>query len=181
MKEISKHGGVLTVETIREANRQFKENCLKCGFPSEETPLTSAIFMSFDAFVEFLEAIAVENPGERKTMDCNAFDFNEYQMLAARTIGDLSPENMMEHAKSGMVSEIGEFHGVFQKYFQGHGISPEHLQKELGDLLWFIAEFCTGIGWNMGDIAKLNIEKLYARYPDGFTVENSLHRAEGDI
>jgi len=28
---------------------------------------------------------------------------------------------------------------------------------------------------------KLNIEKLMARYPDGFEVERSLHRAEGDI
>lgn len=35
--------------------------------------------------------------------------------------------------------------------------------------------------WKLSEIAELNIEKLKARYPDGFDVEHSLHRKEGDI
>ena len=80
-----------------------------------------------------------------------------------------------------MSSEIGEIHGIYQKSYQGHKIEEEHLEKEVGDLLWFIAEFCTAYGWDLEDVMKKNIDKLKARYPEGFDAEHSLHRAEGDI
>jgi hypothetical protein len=53
--------------------------------------------------------------------------------------------------------------------------------KEVGDLLWFIAEFCSAYKWNMSDIMRMNIDKLIARFPDGFEADKSLHRKEGDI
>ena len=109
----------------------------------------------------------------------NAFD---YQYLAARTIADLEDEEAMRnHALHGMVGEIGEIHSIFQKVYQGHEIDEEHLKKELGDLLWFIAEFCTSYMWDINDIMKLNIAKLTDRYPEGFSADKSLHRKEGDI
>lgn len=80
-----------------------------------------------------------------------------------------------------MVGEIGELHSLYQKVFQGHKFDEEHAKKELGDLLWFVAEYCTSHGWNLEDVMALNIEKLMKRYPDGFDSEHSLHRAEGDI
>lgn len=108
---------------------------------------------------------------------------NEYQKLASRTI----PETFIEadcigHSLHGMVGELGELHSIYQKLYQGHGkIDNEHLKKEVGDLLWFIAEYCTGMGWNLDDVMQMNIDKLKARYPDGFDVEHSIHRKEGDI
>lgn len=107
---------------------------------------------------------------------------NEYQKLASRTIGDdMSIQDIEYHALHGMVGEIGELHSIYQKEYQGHTIDVLHLQKELGDLLWFIAEYCTVMCWNLDDIMQLNIDKLKARYPDGFSVENSLNRKEGDV
>jgi NTP pyrophosphatase (non-canonical NTP hydrolase) len=53
--------------------------------------------------------------------------------------------------------------------------------KELGDLLWFVAEYCTACDITLEDVAKANIEKLKARYPEGFETDKSLHRKEGDI
>lgn len=107
---------------------------------------------------------------------------DEYQKLAARTINKgLSDESKENHALHGMVGEIGELHSLYQKIYQGHTIDAKHLKKELGDLLWFIAEYCTAMGWNMGDVAQLNIDKLRARYPEGFEADRSLHRNEGDI
>ena len=47
--------------------------------------------------------------------------------------------------------------------------------------MWFIAEYCTGWGWNLDNICQMNIDKLRARFPDGFEVDKSIHRAEGDI
>lgn len=106
---------------------------------------------------------------------------NRYQYLASRTIGCDDFKDMEYHALHGMVGEIGELHSIYQKEYQGHEASEEHLQKEVGDLLWFIAEYCTARGWELNHIMELNIEKLRARYPDGFEAEKSLHRAEGDI
>lgn len=109
-------------------------------------------------------------------------NMNQYQKLAARTINhDLLPEEQEYHALHGMVGEIGEIHSIYQKVYQGHSDTKEHVMKELGDLLWFVAEFCTAKGLNLDDVALANIEKLKKRYPDGFDAEHSLHRAKGDI
>jgi NTP pyrophosphatase (non-canonical NTP hydrolase) len=107
---------------------------------------------------------------------------NQYQELAARTINpELYDYEQEMHALHGMVSEIGELHGLYQKVYQKHEFDEEHAKKELGDLLWFIAEFCTANGWELDDIMTLNINKLRARFPEGFTAENSLNRKKGDI
>lgn len=107
---------------------------------------------------------------------------NEYQKLASRTINEKMEKVQIEHhALHGMVGEIGELHSLYQKIYQGHGFDEEHAKKELGDLLWFVAEYCTANEWDLEEVMQLNIEKLKARYPDGFDKEKSLHRAEGDI
>ena len=107
---------------------------------------------------------------------------NEYQKLAARTINkDLSEPQAEMHALHGMVGEIGEIHSIYQKVYQGHGHDEAHLKKEIGDLLWFVAEYCTALGWDLEEVMQLNIDKLKARFPEGFDTEKSLHRASGDI
>ena len=107
---------------------------------------------------------------------------NEYQDLAARTINmNLDSWQMSFHALHGMVGEIGEIHSLYQKQYQGHELLSGHVKKELGDLLWFIAEYCTAMGWDLEDVARMNIDKLKERYPEGFEAERSLHRKEGDI
>ena len=107
---------------------------------------------------------------------------NEYQKLASRTINkNLSNIQNEHHALHGMVGEIGEIHSIYQKIYQGHEVSDEHLKKECGDLLWFIAEYCTANGWELEDVMQMNIDKLIARFPEGFEVDKSLHRKEGDI
>lgn len=108
--------------------------------------------------------------------------FEEYQKQAARTINtELNQACQELHALHGMVGEIGEIHSLYQKMHQGHTFTEEHIKKELGDLLWFIAEYCTACGWSMSDIAQMNIDKLKARYPEGFDSDRSLNREEGDI
>ena len=109
-------------------------------------------------------------------------NFNEYQRLAYRTVADKDNVVEMEfHALHGMVGEIGELHSLYQKVYQGHKFDETHAKKELGDLLWFVAEYCSAKGWDMGEVAQLNIEKLKARFPEGFSAERSINRKEGDI
>ena len=107
---------------------------------------------------------------------------NTYQSLSARTINkNLKNEENLMHALHGLAGEVGEIHSIFQKKYQGHVVDREHLIKEMGDLLWFIAELCTAIGCDMESVMKTNIKKLKERYPEGFDEEKSLHRKEGDI
>ena len=109
-------------------------------------------------------------------------DANTYQKSAARTINkDLYPEEIEMHALHGMAGEIGELHSLYQKSFQGHKFDEEHAKKELGDLLWFIAEYCTVMNWDLADVMLTNLGKLAARFPDGFEAEKSLNRDPKDI
>lgn len=111
------------------------------------------------------------------------FTFDEYKKLAMRTaaIPEEDKESRLTHAALGLASEAGEVAGLLQKEFQGHERDKNHIKKELGDCLWMIAEACEALDFDMDDVMQLNIDKLKARYPQGFTAENSLHRKEGDI
>lgn len=108
---------------------------------------------------------------------------NEYQELAMRTcsIPCDQKKEMVRHAVFGLASEAGEVAGILQKEYQGHEVDREHVRKELGDCMWMIAEACTAFGISLDDVMQTNINKLKARYPEGFAAERSLHRAEGDI
>lgn len=107
---------------------------------------------------------------------------SEYQLLASRTINkELELKEQEMHALHGLVGEIGELHSLYQKVYQGHEFDKHHAMSELSDMLWFVAEYCTAMDWNLDDVMQYNIDKLIARYPDGFESDKSLHRAEGDI
>lgn len=109
-------------------------------------------------------------------------ELDTYVRKAARTINpDLDNVEVEMHALHGMCGEVGEIHSIYQKVYQGHDFSDEHLKKEIGDLMWMIAELCTARGYSLDDICQMNIDKLFARYPEGFDVEHSLHRKNGDI
>lgn len=104
---------------------------------------------------------------------------DEYQTLAARTINkSLTPVEMLLHALHGLSAEVGELHGIYQKSYQGHEVKDEDLKKEVGDVAWMLAEFCTAKGWELEDICQMNIDKLRRRYPQGFSEERSIHREE---
>ena len=108
---------------------------------------------------------------------------NDYQIRAMEvcSIPYSSKKEMLRHAVFGLASEAGEVAGILQKEYQGHSIDLSHLKKELGDCLWMLAEACTALDVSMGEIARLNIDKLQKRFPNGFSAEQSLNRADGDV
>ena len=107
---------------------------------------------------------------------------NEYQQEALRTAGTANPMDLLVNGVMGMSGESGECIDMVKKYlFQGHDIDREHLAKELGDVAWYLAVTAHAIGYELEDIFWMNVEKLRARYPDGFDAERSLHRKAGDV
>lgn len=108
-------------------------------------------------------------------------EINRYQELAAVTQPDVGKHDLMMHALHGMAGEVGEIHSLFQKVYQGHSLEHDHLVKEVGDLMWFAAEMATALDVDLNEICEKNIDKLRKRYPNGFEVERSIHRVDGDI
>lgn len=106
-------------------------------------------------------------------------EFSEYQQAARRTQRkDLPLWALREHALFLLGAEIGEVMGHHQKVHQGHPLDVNGLKLEIGDVLWGLAELCDVYGFDMGDVAQANIEKLKVRYKDQFTVKESVNRRE---
>ena len=104
---------------------------------------------------------------------------NEYQVAAERTSGDLTPYQKVQNGCYGMNGEAGECIDILKKHeFQGHDLNPEKLVDELGDVLWYVAQTASGLGVTLEYVAQHNIDKLKARYPDGFDAQKSIHRPE---
>lgn len=108
---------------------------------------------------------------------------NEYQELAARTVNpDLSSRELLINGVMGLCGEAGEAIDLVKKHLaQGHALDREHLARELGDVAWYLAETATAIGYSLEEILSMNIEKLRARYPEGFQREKSLQRDPKDL
>lgn len=110
---------------------------------------------------------------------------NEYQKEALRTdsgIMALTKEGRLTNGLMGLNGEAGEAIDILKKHlFQGHELDREHLAKELGDVAWYLAVTADALGYTLEEILATNVEKLRARYPDGFDSGKSVHRKEGDV
>lgn len=113
----------------------------------------------------------------------NYYMFYEYQKNAMRTANkSLPPDEMLLNAVMGMCGEAGEAIDLLKKHrAQGAPLDIDRLAKEVGDCLWYIAEFAEASGITLAEIAQRNIAKLKARYPEGFSADRSNNRAEGDV
>jgi len=108
--------------------------------------------------------------------------FDEYQTLAQRTSATTNPFDKVLNGALGLAGESGEFCDIIKKAtYQGHSYDKEHMAKELGDVLWYVAEAARGLHVSMDKIAQMNIDKLKARYPDGFDADRSNNRKDGDV
>ena len=103
---------------------------------------------------------------------------NEYQSLAMTTLNPaLSKKDVLINGVMGLCGESGEAIDIVKKHLaQGHDLDREALIKELGDIAWYLAETATALDVSLEEVFSRNIEKLKKRYPDGFSVEGSIHR-----
>lgn len=82
----------------------------------------------------------------------------------------------------GLSGEVGELNDMIKKWiFHEKPFDEVHAKKELGDVLWYVAMMCHSFGWDLDEILQMNVDKLKARYPQGFSVELANNRKEGDI
>jgi NTP pyrophosphatase (non-canonical NTP hydrolase) len=101
----------------------------------------------------------------------------EYQQVVSRTLAVTEPVRVMDLALLGMLGELGEIAEPVKKYlYSGHVLDVSHVEEEIGDLLWYLANLCNVLGIEMQHAMQRNIEKLQQRYPDGFEAARSISR-----
>ena len=99
-------------------------------------------------------------------------EFDSYQIKARKTAiyPDLGSNNI--YPTLGLVGEAGEVAEKVKKVLRDkNGIfdieSKEAIKKELGDVLWYLANLCSEFNFSLNDVAMLNLEKLELRASSG--------------
>lgn len=107
---------------------------------------------------------------------------NEYQEKAMTTCMESS--HNFSYMFLNLVGEVGEFASKIGKAIRkSHAaVNDNHivfyefptcieqedeLKKEAGDILWQLSGLCKVMGWNLEDVAQLNLDKLAARKAAG--------------
>ena len=103
---------------------------------------------------------------------------DDYQKSALRTASVHNCQyDMLRDAAYGLNGEAGEVIDILKKHeFQGHELDVAHVKEELGDVAWYLALACSALGVHMSEILQANIDKLYKRYPTGFSADRSINR-----
>lgn len=106
-------------------------------------------------------------------------DFKTYQELSEKTINyNLNKDELRTHAVLGIAGEAGEVADHFKKVYQGHSLDVQKVIDECGDVLWHLTELAIALDTTLEEIATRNIEKLKNRYPQGFSINNSINRKD---
>ncbi len=121
-----------------------------------------------------------------------------YQQLAMRTNDGRASERVVDKLETitndtydiggvlngclGLTGEAGEVSDMIKKWiFHQKELDTEHLKKEIGDVMWYVAMICESMEFDLDEIMQMNIDKLKARYPEGFDTVRANNRAENDV
>ncbi|HEX3692744.1 MAG TPA: nucleoside triphosphate pyrophosphohydrolase family protein [Solirubrobacteraceae bacterium] len=98
-------------------------------------------------------------------------DLSEYQRLSRRT-AEYPREAWIAYPALGLAGEAGEVAEHAKKAIRDDRgtISDERksaMAKELGDVLWYVAQVATELGLDLDQIAEQNLAKLLSRQERG--------------
>ena len=127
-------------------------------------------------YLEFVNGVTSE---QSKSHEAFVYRIQELE-------GQGFPSERLLTAAVGMSAEAGEFTEIVKKIvFQGKPVNEEnlfHMKRELGDIMWYVAQACMGLNTSIDEIIEMNVEKLEKRYPGGsFDVHYSENRKSGDV
>lgn len=103
------------------------------------------------------------------------YTFNNYSddIVPVATYPESGTGSAMALAYVGLgLGEAGEIQGKIKKILRDDGgvVTDEkrlEIAKEVGDLLWYVARTAEEIGYDLEEIAKMNVAKLISRQERG--------------
>ncbi len=98
-------------------------------------------------------------------------ELSEYQRLARRT-AEYPREAWLAYPALGLAGEAGEVAEHAKKAIRDDAgaVTDERraaMAKELGDVLWYVAQLASELGLELEDIAQVNLDKLLSRQRRG--------------
>ena len=92
---------------------------------------------------------------------------NEYQQHALET-AIYPEESRIVYPTLGLTGEAGEVADKVKKVIRDSNreFSPEkrlEIVKEIGDVLWYCATLSRDLGYDLDEVARMNVEKLRSR------------------
>lgn len=95
-------------------------------------------------------------------------DFDDYQKECGKTAVYPKVGEKFVYPLLGLVGETGEVSEKIKKLFRDDGgkLTPERkeeIKKELGDVLWYLAQLSKELGLKLSEVASGNLEKLASR------------------
>jgi NTP pyrophosphatase (non-canonical NTP hydrolase) len=98
-------------------------------------------------------------------------ELSEYQRLSRRT-AEYPREAWLAYPALGLAGEAGEVAEHAKKAIRDDAGSVSDarraaMAKELGDVLWYVAQLASELGLELEDIAQVNLDKLLSRQRRG--------------
>jgi len=99
-------------------------------------------------------------------------NFEEYQKKSRVTAKYPNIGENFIYPVLGLTGEAGEVAEKIKKVIRDKDSiideeTKEMIKKELGDVLWYVAQLATELNLSLNDVAENNIEKLYSRMDRG--------------
>lgn len=98
--------------------------------------------------------------------------FDEYQKESRKTAIYPDKGQNFIYPTLGLSGEAGEVAEKIKKVLRDDGgkvgdEKKQEIEKELGDVLWYVAQIATELGLSLDRVAEMNIEKLFSRLERG--------------
>lgn len=99
-------------------------------------------------------------------------DFDKYQKTCSKTAVYPNIGSNFIYPTLGLTDEAGEVAGKVKKVIRDNGgvmdeKRKKDIKKEMGDVLWYLAQLATELNLKLSDIASANVKKLTSRHLRG--------------
>ncbi len=99
-------------------------------------------------------------------------NLNHYQLKSKKTALYPNVGNNPIYPTLGLAGEAGEVADKVKKILRDNNgvfdsLAKEAIKLELGDVLWYIAQLSTELGFELEDVAQANLDKLTKRASEG--------------
>ncbi len=113
--------------------------------------------VDFDRYLEFVDGVTSE-----PSKDTEAFVYRVQELA-----GQGADIQRLLTAAVGVCAEGGEFMEIIKKIaFQGKPYNEDnvyHMKRELGDIMWYMAQACIALDVSFEELVEMNVAKLEAR------------------